>query len=149
MRARVDDWQNRLAPLAEDVTPVAPSDGLWTRIEAQLDGLEQEPPGTVTLRAEEGDWKPVTEQIAVKILAVDRDSGMQTKLMRFAPGAELVSHPHSKIEECYVIEGDVTVGGLSLKAGDFHLAEAGSDHPICVSQGGCLLLLRNEIRNAA
>lgn len=149
LKTLVEDWQGRLAPLASDLAPVPPSDGLWDRIEARLDGLEQEPPGTVTVRADEGAWQRVTDEIEVKILAVDRESGMQTKLMRFAPGAELVSHPHSKLEECYVIEGDVQVGDLHLQAGDFHLAEAGSDHPVCVSQGGCLLLLRNEIRHAA
>jgi len=36
--AQVDDWNDRLAALADGVAPIAPSAGLWPRIEAALGG---------------------------------------------------------------------------------------------------------------
>jgi anti-sigma-K factor RskA len=36
LRAAVDRWNARLAPLAEAVAPVAPSPGVWRRIEAMI-----------------------------------------------------------------------------------------------------------------
>ena len=41
----------------------------------------------------------------VKTLLFDRDSGLVTALMRFAPGAVLRDHEHVKIEQTYVLEG--------------------------------------------
>src|SRR5262252_4138237 len=41
----------------------------------------------------------------VKTLLFDRDSGLVTALMRFAPGAVLPDHEHVKIEQTYVLEG--------------------------------------------
>ena len=41
----------------------------------------------------------------VKTLLFDRDSGLVTALMRFAPGALLPDHEHVKIEQTFVLEG--------------------------------------------
>src|SRR5271167_2198608 len=40
----------------------------------------------------------------VKPLLVDKESGVVTALMRFAPGAVLPDHEHVRIEQTYVIE---------------------------------------------
>src|SRR5947209_7735024 len=60
----------------------------------------------------------------VKTLLFDRDSGLVTALMRFAPGAVLPDHEHVKIEQTYVLEGSLVDregpdAGLSAGAGDF------------------------------
>lgn len=36
LQQRVEEWNRRLAPLAEAVTPVAPSPAVWTAIEARI-----------------------------------------------------------------------------------------------------------------
>src|SRR5499427_1790557 len=41
----------------------------------------------------------------VKTLLFDRETGLVTALMRFAPGAVLPDHEHVKIEQTYVLEG--------------------------------------------
>src|SRR5260370_31529893 len=46
-----------------------------------------------------------------KTLLFDRDSGLVTALMRFAPGAVLPDHEHVKIEQTYVLEGKLVDRG--------------------------------------
>jgi anti-sigma factor ChrR (cupin superfamily) len=58
----------------------------------------------------------------VKTLLFDRNTGMVTALMRFAPGAVLPDHEHVKIEQTYVLEGTLVEGpaaGLEVNAGEF------------------------------
>ena len=63
----------------------------------------------------------------VKTLLFDRDSGLVTALMRFAPGAVLPDHEHVKIEQTFVLEGKLVDRegpdtGLAVPAGRFRLA---------------------------
>src|SRR5258707_15823750 len=52
------------------------------------------------------EWQPTRfPGCEVKTLLFDRDSGLVTALMRFAPGAVLPDHEHVKIEQTYVLEG--------------------------------------------
>ncbi|MEI9983098.1 MAG: anti-sigma factor [Aliidongia sp.] len=53
LRRRVEQWQDRLQPLADAVPPVTPPDDLWPRIEA---GLPRPPHDVVTLPARTGLW---------------------------------------------------------------------------------------------
>ena len=45
-----------------------------------------------------------------KTLVVDRETGMVTALMKFAPGAKLTDHEHMRIEQTYVLEGSLVCG---------------------------------------
>jgi len=153
LQALVADWEKRLSPLAESVEPVRPSASVWSAIEAALDaendGADDELPGTLTVKAEDGDWREIVEGVTVKMLFVDRQAGFQSYLMRLAPGAGLPEHPHSKIEECYVIEGEVFVGSKRFKPGDYHLALEGATHPPLHSVTGALVFLRSQIYDFA
>ena len=144
LQALVADWERRLSTLDEAVAPVEPREELWHAIEAGLDegGL----PGTVTLRAAEGEWKPYRAGLEKKLLYLDRDAGMQTFLMRFTPGARLTGHGHAALEECFVIEGDLSIGELRLNPGDFHAVLPGSPHPDLTSKNGAVVYVRGEIR---
>ncbi len=66
--------------------------------------------------------------IDAKVLAVDRARGLVTMLLRGKVGAVYPSHNHTAPEECYVVRGSISVGGLVLRAGDFHHADPDSDH---------------------
>jgi len=66
--------------------------------------------------------------IEAKILAIDRERGLVTMLLRGQVGAIYPSHRHTTPEECYVLRGRISVGDLVLNAGDFHHANADSDH---------------------
>ena len=80
--------------------------------------------------------------IRVKILAVDRQRGLMTMLLQAEAGARYPAHHHSAPEECYVIRGSVVIGGRVLKPGDFHHADADSDHgEISTFEGAEVLLV--------
>jgi hypothetical protein len=66
--------------------------------------------------------------IQTKVLSVDKGRGVVTMLIRASAGAVYPSHRHSGPEECYVIRGSVVIDGRVLHAGDFHHADADSDH---------------------
>ena len=82
----------------------------------------------------------------VKTLLFDRDSGLVTALMRFAPGAVLPDHEHVKIEQTYVLEGKLVdkegpAEGLSVGPGEFVWREAGSRHVATTPEGGLMLAM--------
>ena len=95
----------------------------------------------VTVRRDDGAWQPLAPDISMKIL--DSDASMQAYLLRLAPGACLPGHPHADDEMCYVLEGDATLGDITVGPGDYHLARAGSAHGDVTTRTGCLLLIRS------
>ena len=56
--------------------------------------------------------------VEAKTLLVDRETGVVTSLMKFAPGARLPDHEHMMIEQTYVLEGSLLCGEGECKAGD-------------------------------
>lgn len=141
--AEVERWSVLLGGLAEPITEATPPDGLLDRIEAEIDRFETAPDKTVTLRREQGEWTPMAEGVEYKLLRRDETIERQTLLVRIAPGASYQSHYHEEFEECYVVSGDLSFGAHELRAGDYHVALPGSDHPPASSREGCLLLITN------
>jgi anti-sigma factor ChrR (cupin superfamily) len=94
------------------------------------------------VRAEEGSWeKTAVDGVSVKPLAVDPERRYVTMLVRMEPGSSYPIHEHAGAEECYVLEGDLDVGGEKLHAGDYQRAGAGSRHRLQSTEKGCLLLI--------
>ena len=93
------------------------------------------------------EWQPTRfPGCEVKTLLFDRESGLVTALMRFAPGAVLPDHEHVKIEQTYVLEGKLVdkeglVAGLEVKAGEFVWRECGSRHVAWTPEGGLMLAM--------
>jgi anti-sigma factor ChrR (cupin superfamily) len=79
--------------------------------------------------------------IVVRRLAVDREKDQVTMIVRMAPGTSYPAHRHGGPEECFVIDGDIRVGAIHMRRGDFQRAEAGSLHPVQTTDGGCVLLI--------
>jgi quercetin dioxygenase-like cupin family protein len=131
-------WQARLTPLLDTVEVEPPAD-LFGRIEAAIAAEAPDLPGTVTVRAGEGGWQTIARGIERKILY--RTEGRVTYLIRGQPGARLPGHEHDDDEEIYVLSGDLTMGTLTLRAGDFHLARRGVKHPTATTAEGCMLLV--------
>ena len=82
----------------------------------------------------------------VKTLLFDRESGLVTALMHFAPGAVLPDHEHVKIEQTYVIEGRLLDlegpdAGLEVGPGEFVWREAGSRHVAVAPEGGLMIAM--------
>ena len=126
---------------AAEAPPQAPSPAVRERLLASLGA-----PAKYTVAADEGQWNDSgLPGIRVKILAVDRQRGLVTMLLRGDPGARYPSHRHSAPEECYVIRGSVTIGDRLLRPGDFHHADADSDHGEIVTAEGAEVLLIGAI----
>ena len=85
--------------------------------------------------------------VEMKTLLVDRESGVVTALMKFAPGARLPDHEHVLIEQTYVLEGTLVCGEGECKAGDFVWRPPGSRHEAWAGPSGGLMLAMFQIPN--
>ena len=99
---------------------------------------------TRVVRAEEGEWKQLLPGITIKTLHVDREQGTQTSLWRLEPGARIPRHPHSRDEECLVLEGSITHDGATYRQGDFLHTRPGLRHKEFIAPNGALLMIRSE-----
>jgi len=57
------------------------------------------------------------------------------------PGSHYPPHHHAGPEQCYVLEGELRIGDLVLRAGDYSCAAADTLHAAPASPAGCLLLI--------
>ena len=132
--ARLYDHALEIAGDAGDATP---DPGLRARVLAAATA-----PGHYSVTASEGAWMPTPlPGIEIKVLAVDRERGLATMLIKGAPGAAYPSHHHSGPEECYVLRGSIVQDGRAFHAGDFIHADAGSDHGEITTVDGAEVLL--------
>jgi len=83
----------------------------------------------------------------VKTLLFDPATGLVTALMRFEPGAILPDHEHVKIEQTYVLDGELHCGEGICKAGQFVWRPAGSRHEAWAGPKGGLFLAMFQIPN--
>jgi anti-sigma factor ChrR (cupin superfamily) len=85
--------------------------------------------------------------VETKVLFRDARSRMVTQLVRMSPGTSFPHHRHAEIEDCYVLEGDLTLSGVEMKAGDYCRAEPGSIHTEITTRGGNVIILIASERN--
>jgi anti-sigma factor ChrR (cupin superfamily) len=85
--------------------------------------------------------------VEAKTLLVDRETGVVTSLMKFAPGAKLPEHEHVLIEQTYVLEGSLVCGEGECKAGDYVWRPAGSRHEAWAGPQGGLMLAMFQVPN--
>ena len=78
---------------------------------------------------------------------MDKRTGLITALMRMAPGTRLPEHEHVKIEQTYVLEGELHCGEGICKAGQFVWRPAGSRHEAWAGPKGGLFLAMFQIPN--
>jgi anti-sigma factor ChrR (cupin superfamily) len=99
------------------------------------------------VRPADMEWKKTRfAGCEVKGLLLDKQTGLITALMRFAPGATLPDHEHVKIEQTYVLEGKLVdkegpAQGLMVGPGEFVWREAGSRHVAWTPEGGLMLAM--------
>lgn len=129
--------------LARDLPAVTPSPFAATRLRERLDQARL--PRLVGISVQRGydtDWEPAgIPGIERRVLSADPGVGRVVCLFRMAPGARFPAHHHAGVEECYVLEGDLRVGDLVLRAGDYQRAEPGSAHVTQTTEQGCVCLI--------
>jgi anti-sigma factor ChrR (cupin superfamily) len=136
-RRAVDAWSNRLMPLLERMSPVIPSASTWAAIRRRIESAA--PPAA--RRRADGVWLNVAPGTKLKMLHVDPVTGERTALMRMEPGCCYPEHDHPQVEECFVLEGAVTIDEEDYGPGDYTVAQAGTRHGTIVSAHGGLVLL--------
>lgn len=136
-------YDTTVSALAASIAPVAPPAHLRERVLAAA-----RTPGRYTLSATADDWFDTPfAGIRGRVLAVDRVRSMATLLLRAAPGAVYPSHKHHGSEECYVVSGSILIDGRTLHAGDFHHADADSDHGEITTVDGAEVLVVGAIED--
>ena len=85
--------------------------------------------------------------IEQKTLLVDKQTGLVTALVRMAPGARLPDHQHVKIEQTFVLEGELHCGEGVCRKGQYVWRPAGSRHDAWAGPQGGLFLGMFQIPN--
>ncbi len=86
-------------------------------------------------------WIPMKVPGAyVKLLSFQQEKGYAVVLGKLDPGTYYPSHHHLGSEQIFVLSGDLNIGDVTLKAGDFHNAKAGSNHGVNHSEKGCTIM---------
>ena len=87
-------------------------------------------------------WTPMKVPGAfVKLLSMNSERGYAVALGKLDANTSYPAHTHFGPEEVLVLTGDLWIGDTRLEAGDFHHAEAGSEHDINHSDNGCTILI--------
>jgi quercetin dioxygenase-like cupin family protein len=130
--------------LALATTPSHPTCLEALRARVLRDALDGAPPaGTRTFRAARRPWLTLAPGVEMKLLRPDT-TGCVTALVRMAPASRYEAHVHPLHEQCLVLSGEIHIGSYLLRAGDLHIADAGSSHDVTFSPCGALLFVRTS-----
>ena len=145
------DSNNTVLPQAltevmlEALAPVVPPAGLRARVLARI-AESASVSDFRTLRNADG-WCVLAPGLEYKLLAYNEQADKKSFLLRAAPGSEFPAHAHEGDEDCIVLEGEFSMGDLSLRAGDFHFAPRGTHHPNAHTRSGALVYLSASARD--
>ncbi len=146
--------------LAADARPVDPDPKIRAALMARVSRVEapsspqvwrewsNDAPGSSLFirRRDEGEWEESgVAGVRVRRLFVDRPRNQITMMVRMDPGTSYPRHVHHGPEECYVLEGDLSVGDETLSAGDYQFAPVESLHGVQSTRGGCTLLIVSSL----
>jgi putative transcriptional regulator len=140
-------WERVLARVRSSTGQPAPATSspsvqVWRRWESERAGATE----LTVVRATQDGFEPTAiPGIAVRRLALDREAGRVTMLVRMAPGTSYPAHRHGGPEECLVLEGDIAFAGCRMQRGDFQRVEQGSVHPVQSTESGCLLMISSSL----
>lgn len=86
-------------------------------------------------------WVPMRVRGAyVKLLSFQKEKGYAVVLGKLDPGTSYPPHHHIGSEQIFILSGDLSIGDVKLRAGDFHNARAGSSHGLNYSETGCTIM---------
>jgi quercetin dioxygenase-like cupin family protein len=153
--AEVRSFSSVASDIGQSVSPQTPRAPLRARV---LDRVAADGPtakrsvfsmeGLLFARAAQLPWEPGrTPAINKKVLFRDSQRGYATWLVHMAPGSTYPAHRHSDVEELYLLEGDLLVSGVLMRAGDYCHAERGSEHRDVSTQDGCVFLALTSEHN--
>lgn len=100
-----------------------------------------------TVRYRDSGWEPLRHGVEVKPLcsALLGSDEMISMLVRMQPGASVPTHSHGRDEDCVMLEGELFLGDVLLREGEFQWAPAGSGHQELYSDVGCTLFFHGAV----
>ena len=100
--------------------------------------------GLIVLRTSQMEWTSPLPGHSVKVLFDDKAHDMTTTIVRMEPGTIYPAHRHKRVEEVYVLQGQLQVEGIELQEGDFCLSQPDTVHQGSYSKTGCLLVVKTS-----
>ena len=85
-------------------------------------------------------WTPTRfENVDMKILMEDKETGLRTAIFRWEPGAVLPFHEHVEIEQAYMLEGHLEDEKGSIGPGEYAWRPTDSRHVARAPEGALML----------
>lgn len=92
-------------------------------------------------------WGPASQGVAMLPLCASGE--VVSMLVRMDPSAKGADHGHALDEDCMVIQGDMFLGDILLRAGDYQLAPTGGTHFDIASDNGALFYFHGALDRVA
>ena len=135
--------------LAEQLAPLPPeparAQALRDRLMQRVHAMVEDGRTIIHVALAEGEWRTLVPGVRVKCLG----AAQRAFLLDLSPGGTLPMHRHHDDEECVVLRGSAEIGGTTVRAGDYHLARAGSRHGAVRSRHDALLFVRSASETPA
>lgn len=120
------------------------------RLRVELDALVaaeshwwQQADGQRVDDALEGPWSG--EEAGMQIRPLAQTGAVASMLIRLAPGASAPDHAHPIAEDCMMIEGELFLGDILLRAMDYQLAPTEAPHLNVSSDTGALFFVHGAL----
>lgn len=97
-------------------------------LEQQRDAAERLPALSFSFREEAIFQYSHMPGVTARMLYLDSVAKRFSAIVKLEPGSRIPPHHHDGLEECLVLEGELIVGTVRMRAGDYQWAEDGSDH---------------------
>lgn len=153
LRQLVLGLQRTTGLLAMTAPPIAPPKELRNKVLQRIGAaegaqkIERKPPPPIPagLRFHDANEKEGWKQLPVpgawiKLLSLERERGYAVLLGKLDPGVRYPAHVNAGPENFCILTGDLYIGERRLGPGDFHHADAGSQHEVNYSVNGCTLM---------
>ena len=88
-------------------------------------------------------WKTIAPGVKMKQLSADGE--WVSRFYQMEPHACVPAHIHHLPEECMMLQGEVFLGDILLRKGDFQIAPAGSGHGEVYTDVGATLFVRSAL----
>jgi hypothetical protein len=88
-------------------------------------------------------WARYVDGVDAAVLQANGD--VASMLVRIAPGASVPDHGHGLDEDCFMLAGDMFLGDILMRAGDYQLAPVGCQHVGIASDSGGMFYFHGAV----
>lgn len=138
----LDAMDAAILALTADIAPVEPPPAIKQELFARLEAappmnptLDQQREAADKLGALQFSFREeATFQfshmpgVTARMLHLDSVTKRFSAIVKLEPGSRIPPHHHDGLEECLVLEGELILGTVRMRPGDYQWAEDGSDH---------------------